>query len=82
MSEQKAIEILLGEDNPQDTELALRALRQAKIANHIHAARDGAEAIEILFGNALPAISSSPHEKVQQNHIKSKGQSKIGESRG
>jgi two-component system response regulator len=60
MSEQKAIEILLIEDNPQDAELALRALRQAKIANHIRVARDGAEAIEILFGAASHSPEAAP----------------------
>jgi two-component system response regulator len=60
MSDPKAIEILLVEDNPQDVELALRALRQAKIANHIHVARDGAEAIEILFGNASHGPEVAP----------------------
>jgi CheY-like chemotaxis protein len=60
MSEPKAIEILLVEDNPQDAELALRALRQAKITNHIHVARDGAEAIEILFGDASHRPEMAP----------------------
>jgi CheY-like chemotaxis protein len=60
MSEPKAIEILLVEDNPQDAELALRALRQANIANHIHVARDGAEAIEILFGDASHGAEVAP----------------------
>ncbi|HEX7249829.1 MAG TPA: response regulator, partial [Burkholderiales bacterium] len=34
--------ILLVEDNPDDEELTLRALRKAKIANEIVVARDGA----------------------------------------
>jgi CheY-like chemotaxis protein len=42
--------ILLVEDNPDDEELTTRALRQAKIANEIEVARDGAEALEFLFG--------------------------------
>lgn len=60
MSDTKAIEILLIEDNPQDAELALRALQQAKVANHIHVARDGAEAIEVLFGPGSKAIGAAP----------------------
>jgi two-component system response regulator len=60
MIQAKAIEILLIEDNPQDAELALRALRQAKIANHIHVARDGAEALEILFGEASHSLEAAP----------------------
>ena len=42
--------ILLVEDNPDDEELTLRALKQAKIANEIAIARDGSEALEFLFG--------------------------------
>ena len=43
------VEILLVEDNPQDLELALRALRKANFSNRIQVARDGAEALEFLF---------------------------------
>ena len=49
MTETAAVEILLVEDNLQDLELALRALRKANLANHIHVARDGAEALEFIF---------------------------------
>ena len=47
--------ILLVEDNPDDEELTTRALRQAKIANEIFVARDGAEAVEFLFGEGRHA---------------------------
>jgi CheY-like chemotaxis protein len=43
------IEILLVEDNPDDLEMTMRALRKARLANQIHVARDGAEALEFLF---------------------------------
>ena len=43
------IEILLVEDNPDDIELTLHALRQEKLANHIEVARDGEEALDFLF---------------------------------
>jgi two-component system, response regulator len=43
-------QILLIEDNPNDVELALHALRKRKVANDIQVARDGAEALEYLFG--------------------------------
>jgi CheY-like chemotaxis protein len=49
MNESTAIELLLVEDNPQDLELALRALRKANLSNRIHVARDGAEALEFVF---------------------------------
>lgn len=45
----QAIQILLVEDNPQDVTLTLRALRKARIANTIHVARDGEEALDFLF---------------------------------
>jgi CheY-like chemotaxis protein len=49
MNEPHAVELLLVEDNPQDLELALRALRKANLANRIHIARDGAEALDFIF---------------------------------
>ena len=49
MNESKAVEILLVEDNPQDLELTLRALRKGNLTNHIQVARDGAEAIDFIF---------------------------------
>jgi two-component system response regulator len=57
--------ILLVEDNRDDEELTLRALRKSNILNEVTVARDGAEALEILFGNtkyidhekdSLPAV--------------------------
>lgn len=47
---QHAVEILLVEDNPQDEELTLRALRKHNVANDIHVARDGQQALDYLFG--------------------------------
>jgi two-component system response regulator len=41
--------ILLVEDNPQDLELALRALKKANVSNRIEVARDGAEALDFIF---------------------------------
>lgn len=43
------VEILIVEDTPEDLDLAMRALRKAKISNHIHVARDGEEALEFIF---------------------------------
>lgn len=42
--------ILLVEDNPDDEDLTLRALRRNGIANPLLVARDGAEALELLHG--------------------------------
>jgi two-component system response regulator len=47
--------ILLVEDNPDDEELTLRALRQAKIANDVVVARDGREALDYLLGQGRHA---------------------------
>lgn len=49
MSDTQAVEILLVEDNPQDLELAVRALKKSNLADHIQVARDGAEALDYLF---------------------------------
>lgn len=43
------LKILLVEDNPDDEELTLRALRQNNIMNQVDVARDGAEALDYLF---------------------------------
>ena len=41
--------ILLVEDNDDDVELTLRALRRNRVANRVDVVRDGAEALEYLF---------------------------------
>jgi two-component system, response regulator len=47
--------ILLVEDNAVDEELTLRALKKANIANRVHVARDGAEALDYLFATGAYA---------------------------
>ncbi len=45
-------EILLVEDNPNDLELTLHAFEKNNLTNPLVVARDGAEALEYLFGPA------------------------------
>ena len=42
--------ILLVEDNPDDEELTLLALKESNILNEVIVVRDGAEALDYLFG--------------------------------
>ena len=59
------VEILLVEDNPNDVELTLHALRKHNLANHIHVVRDGAEALDFLFcRGAIRPGRSAPAPKV------------------
>lgn len=51
--------ILLVEDNPDDEELTMRALR--KIANEIVIVRDGSEALEFVFGSGKFAGRDTEH---------------------
>ena len=52
------VDILLVEDNADDIELAVHALREEKLANGITIARDGEEALDLIFrrGQADPLL--------------------------
>jgi len=52
--------IMLVEDNANDEELTLRALRKANIANSVFVARDGQEAVDFLFGTGQHAGREPP----------------------
>ncbi len=49
------VEILYVEDNPNDIELTLHAFQKNNIVNQIHVVRDGAEALDYLFGTGAYA---------------------------
>src|SRR5260370_6609363 len=51
MNAQHEVEILLVEDDPNDVELTLRALKNRNLANQVFVARDGAEALDFFFGD-------------------------------
>ena len=53
--------ILLVEDNRDDVDLTLRAFRKANVANRIEVARDGAEALDFLFGTGAYAGRDVSH---------------------
>jgi two-component system, response regulator len=45
--------ILLVEDNPDDVELTIRAFRKNHISNKVIVAKDGAEALDYMFGTGV-----------------------------
>ena len=44
----RPIEILMVEDNPGDVRLAMEALKEGKVRNHLHTVSDGEEALAFL----------------------------------
>jgi CheY-like chemotaxis protein len=56
------VEILLVEDNPNDVELTLRALKKNNLTNKVHVVKDGAEALEYIFANGAYA-----HRKIEDH---------------
>jgi two-component system response regulator len=62
MTKQKTIEILLVEDNPNDAELTMRALRTHNVSNHIEWLHDGAEALDFIFATGAYAGRNTDHK--------------------
>jgi CheY-like chemotaxis protein len=58
----KTINILLVEDNPDDVELTIHALKRNNIVNSVEIVRDGQEALDYLFytGNYTKSTHSLP----------------------
>jgi DNA-binding NarL/FixJ family response regulator len=50
----ESIPILLVEDSPADIEIIRRSLKKGRVANPVHVARDGEEALEYLHEAASP----------------------------
>jgi CheY-like chemotaxis protein len=53
------VEIVLVEDNPNDAELIMRCLKKRNLANRIVLLKDGAQALEFLFGPDSSAAKES-----------------------
>jgi len=55
---QTAVEILLVEDNPNDAELTIRALKKNNLANSLVHLEDGEEALDFLYDeqNEMPKL--------------------------
>ncbi|HZR67580.1 MAG TPA: response regulator [Burkholderiales bacterium] len=54
------VEILLVEDNPGDVRLTKEALREGKVYNNLHWAKDGVEALEFLRREGKHAKAPRP----------------------
>ncbi len=60
MSSIYPIEILLVEDNPGDVRLTQEALREGKVKNNLHVARDGVEALAFLRREGVHKDAARP----------------------
>ena len=56
----RPIQILMVEDNPDDIELTVEALKDARVANHLTAVQDGEEALSYLRGRGKYAQAVRP----------------------
>lgn len=59
MDNSSVIDILLVEDNPQDAELTIRAIKKRNLVNPIHVVEDGAEAMDFIFCRGAYACRES-----------------------
>lgn len=59
------IEILFAEDSIDDAMLTIRALKKGGLSNSIHHVKDGAEALDFMYGNGVYAArDTNCHPKV------------------
>jgi two-component system, response regulator len=61
MNPMNAVDILLVEDNPQDIELTVRALKKHNLANKLFVVEDGAEALDFLYSRGKYAQRDFMH---------------------
>ena len=61
MTDTDAVDILLVEDNPQDAELTIRALKKHNLANRLITVEDGAQALDFIFCRGKYATRDSGH---------------------
>ncbi|MDY3551538.1 response regulator [Gemmata sp. JC717] len=61
MSTPQPLDVLLVEDDPNDLKLTLHAFRKYHLANVVHVARDGAEALEFVFRTGRHADRPGGH---------------------
>jgi two-component system response regulator len=61
MPQLDAVDILLVEDNPQDAELTIRALKKRSLADHVLVVEDGVEALDFIFCRGKYAGRSPAH---------------------
>jgi two-component system response regulator len=64
MLNESAAEILLVEDNADDEELTLLALRRNGLINTIRVVRDGVEALDYLLGDAAGGLDGAQQPRV------------------
>jgi two-component system, response regulator len=68
--EYEPVEIVLVEDNPNDAEITLRALKRANFANHVRWLKDGEQAIDFLFSEGEWHDQPRPRPRVMLLDIK------------
>ncbi len=65
MNPEEDVEIVLVEDSPYDAELTIRELKRHHLANKLVHLKDGAEALDFIFGTgAYAARDTSNHPRV------------------
>ncbi len=58
------LQILLVEDNPADAEMTMDALKESRIVNQVQWVKDGAEALDFLFGRGTQSAAGNGRLKL------------------